>query len=58
MKRLGIQQKIVILFLVFFIPVVALCIWQQVRYYALMRQNVSEYTTQLIDKISYDIERA
>lgn len=57
MKRLGIQQKIVILFLVFFIPVVALCIWQQVRYYALMRQNVSEYTTQLIDKISYDIER-
>lgn len=57
MKRLGIQQKMIGLFLAFFIPIVMLCVWQQVRYYALMRQNVSDYTTQLVDKIGYDIER-
>ncbi len=57
MKKDGIQQRLVGLFLSFFIPIIVLCIAQEVRYYGLLRQNVSEYTTQLMDKISNDIER-
>ena len=56
-KKLGIQQKMVGLFLLFFVPVVALCIWQQLQYYDLLRRNTSEYVTQLIDKVSSDIGR-
>lgn len=55
MKKLGLQQKIIGLFLGLFLPVVAFCLWQQVQYYSLLRENISDYTMQLIEKISYDI---
>ncbi len=57
MKKNGIQQRLVILFLSVFIPIIVLCIAQEIRYYNMLQKNVREYTTQLIDKISNDIER-
>ena len=55
-KKLGIRQKFSLFFLMVFLPLVAFCAVQQIRYDEVIREDVSNYNAQLVDKIAYDIE--
>ena len=55
-KKIGIRQKLSLFFLMVFLPLVAFCVVQQIRYDEVMRDDVSNYNAQLVDKIAYDIE--
>lgn len=55
-RKIGIRQKLSLLFLMVFLPLVAFCVVQQIRYDEVVRDDVSNYNAQLVDKIAYDIE--
>lgn len=55
---MSIQWRLVLIFLAMLVPISALLVVNQERFYQIMEEQTSLYTAQYIEKISYDIELA